>query len=135
MQQHVEQSDALNRAAFKPGGTTSTTSSALVKKTNTPPSRKLIDKFCDACGGYGHGWSRCDFTAKLAKSLDFLAGLGTKKKQSLTDNYIAEQTKCRDRRQTSLTGKAQALYDAGNMDGLYNLVVQGDEASDVESSE
>ena len=139
VQQHVEQSDALIRAVFKPN-TPNTNATSFSKKhgSNTSITSspcKLVDKYCDACGSYGHIWSHCDFTAKLVKGLDFIAGLDTIKKQTLLEVFHQAQTQWHDRRQVSLAGKARVLFDAGNTEGLYNLIVNGDDDEATSSSE
>ncbi len=67
--------------------------------------------------------------------MDFIAGLDTIKKQTLLEVFHHAQTQRRDQRQVSLAGKARVLFDAGNTEGLYNLIVNGDNDEATSSSE
>jgi hypothetical protein len=133
VKQQVEQSDTIIRA-LKPAvmqdspviSQPEAATKAIIAKSFFPNSRKLVDVFCEGCGLYGHEASKCDFTAKLVKVLDYIATLDSTAKKNLLQYFQSEQTKRREQRQTSLAGKARVLRDAGDAEALYNLLTSGD---------
>jgi hypothetical protein len=56
---------------------------------------KSVDMFCNGCGMHGHAWKRCDFCAKIVKSLEFLKGLDPAKKKKLLEIFVKEQMRKR----------------------------------------
>jgi hypothetical protein len=85
-------------------------------------SRKSTDTYCDACGGHGHQWLACDFSANLIKALDYIATLDPTSRKAILENYHKEQSRCRKYKQMTTAGKARQLRDSGDSEGLYQLV-------------
>jgi hypothetical protein len=67
----------------------------LQQKPTSNAPRKSIDIYCDACGGHGHTWKRCNYLAKLAKSFEFLTKLDKAKTQEIIQVYHKEQERLR----------------------------------------
>jgi len=84
--------------------------------------RKSVDIFCDACGGHGHPWAACDYTAKLLKAIDYIASLDPASRKTVLDNYHKEQTRRRQWKQMATAGRARQLRDSGDTDGLFDLM-------------
>ena len=98
--------------------------------------RQSVDVFCNACGGHGHKSLNCDFVARLANSLDFIATLDAPKKKEIMETFLKEQNRRRQFKQTDKKGRARVLRDTGDIEGLYNLVTQkqGNEDDDSQTS-
>jgi hypothetical protein len=84
--------------------------------------RKSVDIFCDACGGHGHPWATCDYTAKLLKAIDYIASLDPASRKTILENYHKEQTRRRQWKQLATTGRARQLRDSGDTEGLFDLM-------------
>jgi hypothetical protein len=91
---------------------------------NLPDSRKSMDMFCDACGQHGHPWKRCDYLAKLIKKLDFASKLDKPKQLEILAAFHKEQQKQCDNRIKRNLGHARTLKDNGDIEGLYNLLLE-----------
>jgi hypothetical protein len=96
--------------------------------------RKLVDSYCDACGGYGHRQRQSNFVAKLIKSLDYISKLEPAKQNLILAEFAPEQSKQREKKQAATAGKARMLKEAKDAEGLYNLLTQTHQQSDDESS-
>lgn len=136
LKQHMDQSEAIIRAyrggPKAPAGQTKTINAPAATGTAT---RKFMDVYCGACGGYGHPDKQCDFVARMIKSLDFIAAMDNTKRKDILEEFSTEQRRRRDSKQTSLAGKARVCRDANDVEGLYKLLVHGDpdNASDIEA--
>jgi hypothetical protein len=97
--------------------------------------RQSVDIFCDACGGHGHKAKNCDFAARLLKSLDYIATLDVAKKKEIMATFIKEQTRRRLAKITDRKGRARALRDTGDVEGLYKLVSNPDSDDDSDSQQ
>lgn len=92
LQQQVEQSEAIIRA-YRGG---SKAPAAQFKHVSMPAAtgketRRFTDVYCGACGGYGHPETKCDFVARMIKSLDFIAALDGTKRKEILDEFLTEQ--------------------------------------------
>ena len=90
--------------------------------SNPSDSRKSVDIFCDACGGHGHPWAACDYTAKLIKAIDYIASLDPASRKTVLENYHKEQTRRRQWKQMATAGRARQLRDNGDTEGLFELM-------------
>jgi hypothetical protein len=84
--------------------------------------RKSVDIFCDACGGHGHPWAACGYTAKLLKAIDYIASLDPASRKTVLENYHKEQTWRRQWKQMATAGRAHQLRDSGDTEGLFDLM-------------
>ncbi len=114
----------------------------LQHKTKTDnDTRKSADIICYACGMHGHAWRRCDFCAKIIKSLEFLKGLDSTKKRELLDTFAKEQSRKRSNKMKNRAGHVRLLKaDATDVDQLYDLLAELEEeqhnsASDTEQTD
>ena len=137
VQQHVEHSDAIIKAAFKPGFHAAKQKPAGKSVSSIPNTnnRKFADVFCESCTNYGHEWSRCDFTARIIHSLEFVANLDPVKKQTILQSFATEQAHRREQKQTNLAGKARILRDSGDAEALYQLLLTESTEDDTDSVE
>jgi hypothetical protein len=79
------------------------------KPSTTLESRRPIDLFCDACGGHGHPWKRCDYLAKLIKAAEFMKAMDKPKQNELLQSYHKEQQRLRENKIQRNLAKARTL--------------------------
>lgn len=100
------------------------TKQRLPLTTDSHESRKPIDIFCDACGGHGHPWKRCDYLARLIKALDFTTKLDKNKQIEILQAFTKEQQRLRENKIKRNISKARTLKDSGDIEGLYKLLTE-----------
>jgi len=133
LQQQVEKSEAIIRAYRGSSKAPAAQSKHLSMPADAgKETRRFTDVYCKACRGYGHPKTKCDFAARMIKSLDFIAALDATKRKEILDEFLTEQRRKRDNKQTSLAGKARVCRDANDVEGLYKLLIQGDPGTDSE---
>jgi hypothetical protein len=104
------------KGGWKDSGKTTTGDISIPSET-----RKSVDIFCDACGGHGHPWATCIYTAKLLKAIDYIASLDPASRKTILENYHKEQTRRRQWKQLATAGRARQLRDSGDTEGLFDL--------------
>jgi hypothetical protein len=114
--------DAVVRAIINYANNRHGAKKSFTKTTTDTESRKSVDAFCDACGGHGHRWKNCDSLAKMIKCLDYVSTLSDIDKSALLITYNQEQARRRKVKQLATAGHARFLRDAGDIDGLFQLI-------------
>jgi hypothetical protein len=110
----------------KDGGPKRPPSESTKLRNNDQDAHKSADIYCNGCGMHGHGWRKCDFCAKVIKSMEFTAPQDPTKKKELLETFMKEQTRRRQQKQKA-TAMGRVLYEV-----LAQLEDQQHSASDTE---
>lgn len=97
-------------------------------RRSDPQKSDVIDKYCNLCGGHGHGPSTWAFTAKLIIASESIHKVDTKTKKEIQDAFKQAQRKKRERRLKRHTSMIRQLLDNGgtkeDIEAVLNIMQQ-----------